>query len=579
MPVVLFAVAGAYWRWMVDDGFIYLRVVQQLRNGNGPVFNPGERVEAFTSPSWLALLTIADVVTPVRLEWLAIGLGVACSAAGLALAMAGSARLARLVEPGSIVVPLGALVVLALIPMWIFQTSGLESGLVFAWLGGCMLVLGHWSSSGRAMPWWGAVVIGLGWLVRPELVLTSALFVLTVLVAQWRRSGWWGRLTLVGAAVAVPLLYQLFRMAYYGSLVSNPAIAKEAVESSTARGLDYLRDLAGPYWLWVPALVLVAGGYLPLLAGLRRSGASRAQAVVVAFVAAALVHGAFVVRAGGDWMHARLLLPAVFMLATPVAVVPWAKRYAAGLLVVPWAVVCAVTMRPAQLGADAAVTDQFILLGPTDHRVTLADFGFETVGTRSGWYEGPAVYQSDAFSISTRRLDLEPRPSLPLPTVAAGGIGRLSYAIGPDFRVRDTLGLADVLASHMEATPSRGPFERKPGHEKPLPTVWLAALLTPEGTRPAPEQFRSEPNPAIPPTTGPQFQEQVAWARAVLRCPDVRELLDSTAAPLSAGRVARNLVGSFERTTLRIPPDPEQAHVRFCGDDVPPDVEAARAGD
>src|SRR5262245_7605731 len=35
-------------RWLTDDGFIYVRVVNQILDGNGPVFNAGERVEAAT---------------------------------------------------------------------------------------------------------------------------------------------------------------------------------------------------------------------------------------------------------------------------------------------------------------------------------------------------------------------------------------------------------------------------------------------------------------------------------------------------------------------------------------------------
>ena len=44
-PVAGFVAAGWANRWITDDGFIYLRVVQQIRAGNGPVFNDGERVE------------------------------------------------------------------------------------------------------------------------------------------------------------------------------------------------------------------------------------------------------------------------------------------------------------------------------------------------------------------------------------------------------------------------------------------------------------------------------------------------------------------------------------------------------
>ena len=79
VPVVVLAVQGYRFRWVTDDGFIYFRVVEQLQAGNGSVFNVGERVEIFTSPLWLAVLTIADVVAPVRLEWLAVLLGIGLS--------------------------------------------------------------------------------------------------------------------------------------------------------------------------------------------------------------------------------------------------------------------------------------------------------------------------------------------------------------------------------------------------------------------------------------------------------------------------------------------------------------------
>ena len=48
VPIVGFLAAGWAHRWVSEDGFIYLRVVRQIRAGNGPVFNAGERAEAFT---------------------------------------------------------------------------------------------------------------------------------------------------------------------------------------------------------------------------------------------------------------------------------------------------------------------------------------------------------------------------------------------------------------------------------------------------------------------------------------------------------------------------------------------------
>lgn len=68
---------------MSDDGFIYLRVVQQVLAGNGPVFNVGERVEAATGPLWVMILTVIHLITQVRLEYVAVGLALVMTAIGV----------------------------------------------------------------------------------------------------------------------------------------------------------------------------------------------------------------------------------------------------------------------------------------------------------------------------------------------------------------------------------------------------------------------------------------------------------------------------------------------------------------
>ena len=43
--------------WLCDDSLITMRTVLNLLNGYGPVFNVGERVQAYTHPLWFALLS------------------------------------------------------------------------------------------------------------------------------------------------------------------------------------------------------------------------------------------------------------------------------------------------------------------------------------------------------------------------------------------------------------------------------------------------------------------------------------------------------------------------------------------
>ena len=71
VPAAVIIWCGWRHRWTADDGFINLRVVRQVLDGNGPVFNAGRHVETGTSPAWIAELSFLDVVTPLRLEWIA----------------------------------------------------------------------------------------------------------------------------------------------------------------------------------------------------------------------------------------------------------------------------------------------------------------------------------------------------------------------------------------------------------------------------------------------------------------------------------------------------------------------------
>ena len=356
VPVVVLAVQGYRFRWVTDDGFIYFRVVEQLQTGNGPVFNAGERVEIFTSPLWLAVLTVADVVAPVRLEWLAVLLGLGLSVAGVVMAILGARLLVRRDVADAVLVPVGVLAFGAIMPVWIFQTSGLENGLVFAWIGACLWVLARWADradeadgvDGAVRPMgagWG-VLLGLGWLVRPELVVFSAVFLALVLVAQRRAQGWRSRAGFVAAAAAIPVAYQVFRMGYFGMFVSNTAIAKEGTDLRWGRGWAYLRNFADPYWLWLPLLAMVAGAYVPLVRALRARGRAASSWVLLAFLGLGSFSALYVVAVGGDYLHARLFLPAYFAFCAPVAVVALAKRYAIAFAVLPWALAAGLVLRP-----------------------------------------------------------------------------------------------------------------------------------------------------------------------------------------------------------------------------------------
>ena len=49
--------------WVCDDAYITFRSIDNLVNGLGPVWNAGERVQAFTHPLWFLLRISAKLTS------------------------------------------------------------------------------------------------------------------------------------------------------------------------------------------------------------------------------------------------------------------------------------------------------------------------------------------------------------------------------------------------------------------------------------------------------------------------------------------------------------------------------------
>ena len=47
--------------WVSDDAYILFRSLEQLVAGNGPVYNPHNRVQVFTSPLWYFVLALVRI--------------------------------------------------------------------------------------------------------------------------------------------------------------------------------------------------------------------------------------------------------------------------------------------------------------------------------------------------------------------------------------------------------------------------------------------------------------------------------------------------------------------------------------
>ena len=420
------------------------------------------------------------------------------------------------------------------------------------------------------MPRYGLVVLGLGTLVRPELGLDTVVFLAVVLFVDRAGLGWRRQAAMVGWAVALPVAYEIFRMGYYGMVVANTAVAKEASLPRVGRGIEYLLDFSTPYWLFVPLLLLFVGAMLPIVESFRaRARFHRSFAVSIALPVAGILDGAYITVMGGDYVHARLLVAPLFAVLAPVAVVPVARKNLVALLVIPWAALCATTLRSAD--SSPWSTAPFVVV--TGHGQMAAPPAWATGRQGAELLSGHGVYVQYDRAVGPVRIDAPPADSVQTPLVATSWIGAGPYAAGTHVQILDLLGLADPLTAHLQLV-RRGVLS---GHEKPLPTPWMEALLTADGTSTAQmgalqSGRTSEFTRLIPDVTGRALDVETAWARAALACPAIAGIEYGPDRPLTIGSFFSDMVHSLSDTTVRVPADPETAYHRLCGPGTPTGV-------
>ena len=543
--VVAFAVLAWHRRWISDDGLIVVRTVRELLAGNGPVYNAFERAEPNTSTLWTYLLALFGT-TGASLPHLAVALGGLCAVGGAVLAMDGARRWHRARGAAGLLAPAGALILVGASPFWDFATSGLETGLGQLWLAlAWWLLVGLRDGGTPRRHWITAVVLGLGPLVRPDFAIATVAF--GAAAQRLVRPSAGRTVRLAAAALALPVAYEMFRAGYYGALVPLPALAKSASASQWSRGLYYLWNFLHPYALWLPIAALAA----VLVAALaRRQIAGRDRVIAAAPIAAGLAMALYVVRVGGDFMHARMLLPAAFAIALPAMLLPVRRATARALIVLAgWALVVGIR-RDDRFSRVSAywLSDDRLGYRAWTHDPHPIDEAVFVAADRPGSQKVADALRDHRHRLISERdeLDVALDPALDAPVAyAVGRLGTGGAVVPLDGIVADTLGLASPLGARI--TPTAPGLV---GHEKPLPLAWLLALY-------------ADPALAAFPADAPAAQ--VAAARRALGCGELAELIASARAPLTAARFRDNLIGAWRRTQLVIPSDPIAAEAQFCG--------------
>jgi len=458
VAAVILAIGAAHivYLWFVcDDAYISYRYAANLAHGFGPVYNPGERVEGYSSFLWMILGATIIRLGGEPQVWMPL-LSAVAALATLGLVM--HAHHSR----GMNLMPVGIL--LAASPCFgAWGTGGLETALFTLTVTGGTLALvraiapysnpalGPAAGDGRPVedalrfPLVSGFLLALATLTRPEALFLSPIAGACLLHAVLRKRvplRAWGAWVAIWSACVAPQL--AWRASYYGRLLPNSFYIKSPGLPNVMDGLGYLLRSIRDLHLYLPILTAVVL--------FRAAGRARLRAAAPGpIVAAIAIYGAYVTTTGGDFMP-------LYRFVAPL--MPWFALVAGAVMLAAHAAIAERWSRGAALVVTASVLMGYSFL---NIQRTLREPDPWTEGTLAS--VGLMRQQVHDWGEVGRELRQVSAPTDTLATTAAGIIPYESR-----LHTLDLLGLNAPDLSRFR--------ERKgmPGHRWLLSEEWLWRL-------------------------------------------------------------------------------------------------------
>ncbi len=290
--------------WVCEDAYIFFRSLEQLFNGNGPVWNAHARVQVYTSVIWYWLNAF---IAFFYRDYFIVSIMLSAVCCGLMLYYT-----ARIIEHAKLFL-IFVLLLIASRSFFDYTSSGLENALAFTLISAFVfylkqfLVVGQDRERQEQQSCFLAlcVLVGLSPLVRHDLVLLLAPGFAWAAIVRWQhwRHGLISRTILFWPLVALfmpPLLWTLFSLIYYGIPLPNTAYAKLNHGVPRELIMEYGSRYFVAHWYWdTPVIVALL---LSIVCGLF----SRI-ALLRVLAAGVLLHITYLYTIGGDYMLGRFL--------------------------------------------------------------------------------------------------------------------------------------------------------------------------------------------------------------------------------------------------------------------------------
>jgi arabinofuranosyltransferase len=422
LAVALVAIGLVRSAWLCDDAYITLRTVDNWVNGYGLRWNIAERVQTYTHPLWMFVLSAVYVFTR---EPYYTTLSVALGTSTIALV------LVAMSSHASFRATLAVLTLGASHAFVHYSTSGLENPLSNLLLIGLVLRLATGASSPKRLM--QATLIGsLIALNRADYVLLVGPIIAFELWSVRSIAGVRAALRAVLVGLSPFIIWEFFSVFYYGSFVPNTAYAKLNHNIDRwkviKQGFGWVAFTAKHDWPTVIATLAAC-----VIVFIDRTPRWIACAV------GALIYLAYVVWIGGDFMGGRFwVAPLVISVGVLVVAKRRAATWALGLTVLSSLFL---PFKPIPFGGNPRGVLAYET-GVWDERASY----FPQLGLLNvGWGRRGPLHPWGAWGL---------REGQQMSVTIRSAVGMHGYYGGPRLFVIDDLALADPILSHLKPLPN-----------------------------------------------------------------------------------------------------------------------------
>jgi arabinofuranosyltransferase len=495
--LVLFLTILIRTAWLSDDAFITLRTLDNFINGLGLTWNPPYRVQAFTHPLWLFVLSPFYYFTREPF-YTTLFVSIALSFSAV-LIMAAKIRL------GGFQTILALLILCCSKAFTDFATSGLENPLVYFL--SVLFVLEyrnpHFTFRGLLIQ---TLICSLILITRQDLGL---IFIPAVLYTAFRYQKWVGLFAL-GTGLLPWLAWLSFSIFYFGFPVPNTAYAKlqTGIPEAEIIGqgiLYYLNSLqTDPITLISIAVIIIF---------FFRSGRKRWMVMAGSTV----IYLLYVLQIGGDFMSGRFFAVPLFVLVLGLNAIPLERNLTLRISLITLIAGVGLFSPYSPVLSGKSYRQKDTLPNLMDASGIVDERGF--------YYDGTGLLTRSRNNRQVKHIDAE-RGKLAKQVGQKininGAVGMLGYYAGPNVYVVDYYGLGDPLLSRLPVVERdsqflsfyrslfkrESPYPWRVGHfRRSIPAGYVSTLLSHKN------QFKSEElqqawQILLPVMTEPLFSEK-----------------------------------------------------------------------